>query len=150
FPCYQKKNNRFPFRVLFAPCPAKESKVGKIVGMAEHIDIGNESEKMASEWLQAKGYQLLRSNYRYKHAEIDLIMQHQGILVFVEVKFRSGTGFGYAEEFVDYKKRQLIIRAADHFIYEIDWHKDIRFDIVGVYKSQNGQIAFKHFQDAFY
>ena len=118
--------------------------------MAEHNDIGNQSEQMASEWLQDKGYELLRSNYRYKHAEIDLIMKHRGILIFVEVKFRSGTGFGYAEEFVDYKKRQLIIRAADNFIYEIDWHKDIRFDIVGVYRSRDGQIAFKHFQDAFY
>jgi putative endonuclease len=118
--------------------------------MAAHNEIGNESEQMVAEWLQAKGYELLRSNYRYRHAEIDLIMTHQEILVFVEVKYRSGTAYGYAEEFVDYKKRQLILRAADHFIFEVDWHKDIRFDIVGVYRSQNGQLAFKHFQDAFY
>ena len=149
------ENKGLPFQVLvkmgFKRNPSCcRIKLGKILGMAEHNDIGNQSEQMASEWLQAKGYELLRSNYRYKHAEIDLIMKHQGLLVFVEVKFRSGTGFGYAEEFVDYKKRQLIIRAADNFIYEIDWHKDIRFDIVGVYRSRDGQIAFKHFQDAFY
>lgn len=118
--------------------------------MAEHNDIGNAAEKMACEWLQSHGYELVYANYRYKHAEIDLIMKHKRLLVFVEVKFRSGTGYGYAEEFVDHKKRQLIIRAADNFIYEKDWHHDIRFDIVGVYRSQHGQIAFKHFQDAFY
>ena len=118
--------------------------------MAQHNDIGSESEKLACEWLQSHGYEFVEANYRYKHAEIDLIMKHKGILVFVEVKFRSGTGYGYAEEFVDYKKRQLIIRAADNFIYERDWHKDIRFDIVGVYKDQYGQMAFKHFPDAFY
>lgn len=118
--------------------------------MAHHNDIGKTSEKLASEWLQSRAYQLRSANYRYKHAEIDLIMEHKGILVFVEVKFRSGTGYGYAEEFVDYKKRQLIIRAAENFIYEIDWHHDIRFDIMGVYRSQSGEIAFKHFQDAFY
>ncbi len=118
--------------------------------MAEHNEIGNTSEKLACEWLQSRGYEFVQGNYRYKHAEIDLIMKHGGILVFVEVKFRSGTGYGYAEEFVDYKKRQLIIRAADNYIYEIDWHHDIRFDIVGVYKDRRGQIAFKHFPDAFY
>lgn len=118
--------------------------------MAHHNEIGSESEKLASEWLQGRGYEFVEANYRFKHAEIDLIMKHQGLLIFVEVKFRSGTGYGYAEEFVDYRKRQLIIRAADQFIYERDWHKDIRFDILGVYKDQKGNIAFKHFQDAFY
>jgi putative endonuclease len=118
--------------------------------MEHHNDIGSISEKLASEWLQSRGYEFFEANYRYKHAEIDLIMKHRGLLIFVEVKFRSGTGYGYAEEFVDYKKRQLIIRAADNFIYERDWHKDIRFDIVGVYRDKNGNMAFKHFEDAFY
>ncbi len=108
------------------------------------------AESLAKEWLEGKGYIFKTSNYRYKHAEIDLIMQHKGVLVFVEVKFRSGAGYGYAEEFVDYRKRQLIIRAADHYIHDTDWHRDIRFDIVGVYQDRSGRIAFKHFEDAFY
>src|SRR5690554_6501608 len=118
--------------------------------MAEHNEVGNVSEKLAAEWLQSQGYEFVTANYRYRHAEIDLIMKHQELLIFIEVKCRSGTGFGYAEEFVDYKKRQLIIRAADHYIHEMDWHNDIRFDIVGVYKNQQGQMAFKHFPDVFY
>ncbi|HLU89954.1 MAG TPA: YraN family protein [Cyclobacteriaceae bacterium] len=118
--------------------------------MAQHNEIGRNSEKLASEWLQAQGYEFIEANYRYKHAEIDLIMKHNGILVFVEVKFRTGTGYGYVEEFVDYKKRQLIIRAADNYIHATDWHKDIRFDILGVYRDSRGNMAFKHFPDAFY
>ncbi|MBD8488387.1 YraN family protein [Echinicola sp. CAU 1574] len=118
--------------------------------MAQHNELGREAEQLAAEYLSAKGYQLKESNFRYKHAEIDLIMEFKGLLVFVEVKFRSGTGFGYAEEFVDYRKRQLIIRAADHYIHKVDWHKDIRFDIVGVYKDKSGVIRFKQFEDAFY
>ncbi|MEX0883407.1 MAG: YraN family protein, partial [Cyclobacteriaceae bacterium] len=100
--------------------------------MAEHNYLGKEAELMAKEWLLAKGYEFLEANFRYKHAEIDLIMIHRGIMIFVEVKFRSGTGYGYAEEFVDYKKRQLILRAAEHYLYLKDWHRDIRFDILGV------------------
>ncbi|TFV92171.1 YraN family protein [Algoriphagus kandeliae] len=118
--------------------------------MAEHLDSGKRAEELACQWLESKGYEFLEKNFRYKHAEIDLIMKHQGLLIFVEVKFRSGTGFGFAEEFVDYGKKKLIIKAADAYIHQIDWHQDIRFDIVGVYKDRHGNINFRHFEDAFY
>jgi putative endonuclease len=77
-------------------------------------------------------------------------MTHQGLLVFIEVKFRTGTGFGYAEEFVDGTKKRLLVKAADQYIYQKDWHRDIRFDIVGVYKDSRGTLHFKQFEDAFY
>ncbi len=118
--------------------------------MAEHNDSGRLAEQLAADWLGKKGYELVEKNYRYRHAEIDLIMKHSGLLVFVEVKFRTGTGFGYAEEFVDSTKRRLVIKAADQYIHMKDWHKDIRFDIVGVYKDRAGNVNFRHFEDAFY
>ncbi|WP_268035082.1 YraN family protein [Algoriphagus sp. PAP.12] len=118
--------------------------------MAEHNDLGNRAEMLASQWLQKKGYVLLAQNYRFKHAEIDLIMEFKGLLIFVEVKYRSGIGFGYAEEFVDFTKKKLLVKAADAYIHEIDWHKDIRFDIMGVYKDKQGNINFRQFEDAFY
>lgn len=118
--------------------------------MAEHIEKGKLAEELAKDWLMGRGYEFVEANYRYKHAEIDLIFKHKGLLVFVEVKFRSGTAYGYAEEFVDYTKRKLIVKAADQFIHENDWHNDIRFDIVGVYKDKNGNFHFKQFEDAFY
>lgn len=118
--------------------------------MAEHNEKGKLAEEAACSWLLSKGYTLMTKNYRYRYAEIDLIMQHTGILVFVEVKFRSGTGFGYAEEFVDYTKKRLLVKAADAYIYEIDWKKDIRFDIIGVYQDKSQALQFRHFEDAFY
>ncbi|RZS96592.1 YraN family protein [Cecembia calidifontis] len=118
--------------------------------MAEHTQKGKLAEELAKDWLIGRGYEFMEANYRYKHAEIDLIFKHKGLLVFVEVKFRSGTGYGYAEEFVDFTKRKLIVKAADQFIHEKDWHYDIRFDIVGVYKDKSGHFHFKQFEDAFY
>jgi putative endonuclease len=118
--------------------------------MAVHNDRGREAEDLAKDWLTGKGYVFRQANYRHGHAEIDLILEYKGLLVFIEVKFRSGTGFGYAEEFVDATKRKLLVKAADHYIHEQNWHKDIRFDIVGVYKDANGNLNFKHFEDAFY
>ena len=118
--------------------------------MAIHNDLGREAEELAKDWLTGKGYVFRQANYRYGHAEIDLILEYKGLLVFVEVKFRSGTGFGFAEEFVDSTKRKLLVKAADHYIHEQNWHKDIRFDIVGVYKDAKGNLNFRHFEDAFY
>ncbi|MDX5477360.1 MAG: YraN family protein [Cyclobacteriaceae bacterium] len=118
--------------------------------MAAHNDSGKEAEELVKTWLVGRGYQFVEANFRYKHAEIDLIFTYKGLLVFVEVKFRSGTGFGFAEEFVDSTKRKLIVKAADHFIHLKDWQKDIRFDIVTVYRDKNGNVNFKQFEDAFY
>ena len=118
--------------------------------MAAHNDSGRVAEQEAAKWLESKGYTLLEANYRHQHAEIDLIMTHQGLLVCIEVKFRTGTGFGYAEEFVDGTKKRLLVKAADQYIYQKDWHRDIRFDIVGVYKDSKGALHFRQFEDAFY
>ena len=118
--------------------------------MAAHNDSGRLAEQEAALWLESKGYTLLEANYRHQHAEIDLIMTHQGLLVFIEVKFRTGTRFGYAEEFVDGTKKRLLVKAADQYIYQKDWHRDIRFDIVGVYKDSRGTLHFRQFEDAFY
>ena len=104
--------------------------------MAAHNDSGRLAEQEVAKWLESKGYTLLETNYRYQHAEIDLIMTHQGLLIFIEVKFRTGTGFGYAEEFVHATKK--------------DWHQDIRFDIVGVCQDPMGTLHFRQFEDAFY
>lgn len=118
--------------------------------MASHNESGKLAEEWGAEWLKKKGYRLLERNYRYSHSEIDLIMTYQGLLIFVEVKFRSGTGFGYAEEFVDSTKRKLILKAAENYIYQIDWKKDIRFDILSVYKDRHGNVNYRHIEDAFY
>ena len=118
--------------------------------MATHNDLGRLAEQGAAAWLESKGYVLQASNFRHKHAEIDLIMTFTGLLIFIEVKFRSGIGFGYAEEFVDATKRKLLIKAADQYIYEKDWHKDIRFDIVAVVQDPKGQLHYRQFEDAFY
>ena len=118
--------------------------------MAAHNESGRLAEEEAAKWLVSKGYTLLETNYRYQHAEIDLIMTYQGLLIFIEVKFRSGTGFGYAEEFVQAAKKRLIVKAADQYIYKKDWYQDIRFDIVGVYLDPQGRLHFKQFEDAFY
>ena len=52
------------------------------------------------------------------------------------------------EDFVDDKKVQSIMRAADHYIEDNDWHGNIRFDIISIVKKVGMEL--RHIQDAFY
>ncbi|KAB7731832.1 YraN family protein [Rudanella paleaurantiibacter] len=117
--------------------------------MAAHNEFGKQGEEEAIRYLQAAGYQVLECNYRYQHAEIDLIAQKGKLLVFVEVKARSSTAYGNPEEFVSYTKVRLLKRVAEHYIFASNWHHDVRFDIVAIVRTGN-EMKIKHIEDAFY
>ncbi len=117
--------------------------------MAQHNDTGKQGEAAARQYLQDNGYQILEANYRHQHAEIDLIAQKGKMVIFVEVKTRTNLSFGDPETFVSYTKANLVMRAADHYIYARDWHHDIRFDVVAVSITHRGEVIIKHIEDAF-
>ncbi len=100
--------------------------------MENKTTIGRKGEQLAAEFLMKKGFEIVVRNYRYKHAEIDLIIKRDDWLIFVEVKARSSNDFGEPEEFVDARKVNKIFDAAEEYIYTTDWHGHIRFDIVSV------------------
>ncbi|GAB4030477.1 YraN family protein [Spirosoma gilvum] len=116
--------------------------------MAQHNETGKQGEAEAANYLREKGYEIITWNYRYQHAEIDLIVQKGKLLVFVEVKTRTNVSFGNPEEFVSYTKAKLVMKAAEHYIFATNWQYDVRFDIVAVTVSGN-QLQVKHIEDAF-
>ena len=77
--------------------------------------IGDRAEQTAADFLKKKGYSILESNYRFKRAEIDLIVKKDELIAFVEVKYRANSKFGYPESFVNDKKAELIGLAATHY-----------------------------------
>jgi len=116
--------------------------------MSKSNQSGQLGEQLAAEYLKQNGWEILAMNYRHKRAEIDIVASKEKILLFVEVKTRSNMSFGQPEDFVDARKAELIISAADHFIREIDWKDRIRFDIISIDSTPPGKIT--HFEDAFY
>ncbi len=116
--------------------------------MSNNKELGEEGELLAAEYLKNKGYSIREMNYRFSHAEIDIIAQNEKLLVFVEVKMRSGIAFGMPEDFVDDKKAEMISLAAGHYLESIDWPHDIRFDIISILKKNKTEIL--HIEDAFY
>lgn len=113
---------------------------------AQHL--GQAAEAWAAQHLQSVGFTIVARNYRYQRAEIDIIAQKQGLLVFAEVKARSNDRFGHPEDFVTLKQQTLIHTAAEEYIIAHNWNAAIRFDIVALFKQQ-GQIQLTHFEDAF-
>ncbi|AEI47746.1 YraN family protein [Runella slithyformis] len=117
--------------------------------MAEHLDTGRLGEDKAAAFLENKGFEILARNFRFRHSEIDIIAKKNKILIFAEVKTRTNVSFGMPEEFVDATKRRLIMKAAEQYIFDTDWHGDIRFDVISVVITQH-TVRIEHIEDAFY
>jgi putative endonuclease len=113
--------------------------------MANKIEIGKLAETQAENFLVAKGYTIIARNYRYKRSEIDLIVQKENWLVFIEVKMRSSKAFGFPEESVNEAKRKKILEGAAQYLDETNWQGNVRYDIVAIHKNE-----IEHFEDAFY
>ena len=109
--------------------------------------LGRESEQRAKIFLEAKGYIILETNWRHLKLEIDLIAQKADTIVFVEVKFRKNDEYGEPELFVNRKKQNFIIRAANAYIQFHDIQYEARFDIVALSKKRNEII---HLEGAFF
>ena len=95
---------------------------------------GTEWEQTASAYLARKGMRIVTVNFRCRQGEIDLIGYHNGYLVFVEVKYRTGTEKGYALEAVDRRKQRKICRVSDYYrmIHGCPSDTPVRFDVIAI------------------
>ena len=112
--------------------------------------LGQAGEAAAADFYRQAGYELLAQGYRYGRAEVDLVVrQGAALLVFVEVKTRSGGHYGPPETFVSNRKKELFRLAATQLQEELDWRGDIRFDILAITQLRGG-FRLEVFEDAFY
>lgn len=113
--------------------------------------VGDLGEEAACRLLMKKRYIIRERNWRVKCGEIDIIAYApDGCMVFVEVKTRKSTEYGYASEFVNYSKQQKIKKAA---LMYAGADTLMRFDIIEVYYKPQGNTMyvtkFNHIKDAF-
>jgi putative endonuclease len=116
--------------------------------MAVHNDIGAKGEKLAVEYLRKKGYNIVASNWRHRHKEVDIIAREGKELVIIEVKLRSTDYFGDPSDAVTLKKQKFLIEAAEAYLDSIDDEPEVRFDVVSIVAASNGY-EFEHITDAF-
>ena len=113
------------------------------------IKSGKNAEQLAAAYLRARGYCILKSNWRSGKKELDLVAVHKGRLVIVEVKSRAGNQVNLPSEVIDQKKQRNIILAADAFIRFHNSRMPTRFDVIAVIYTGDG-VEIEHIENAFY
>ena len=116
--------------------------------MAKHNDLGKTGEQLAVNYLQEKGYKIIRRNFRYLKAEVDIIVKKDNEIIGVEVKTRTSDYFGNPQDFINQKKIKLMVLALDYYVTENDLDVEVRFDIIAIIKQKNA-FQIEHLKDAF-
>lgn len=95
---------------------------------------GDDKERLAEDYLTAKGFLLIERNFLCKAGEIDLIMKDQDFLVFIEVRYRENNDFGGALESITAGKQRKLRRAAEFYLLQQfgNTPPPCRFDVVGI------------------
>ncbi|MEN8156788.1 MAG: YraN family protein [Bacteroidota bacterium] len=110
---------------------------------------GRRAEKVAAQYLRARGYRIWKSNWRWGRRELDLVALHGNELVVVEVKARLGNEVNHPSEVVDGLKQRNIILATDAFIRLYDCRRPTRFDVIAVSYQEGGE-EIEHIENAFF
>jgi putative endonuclease len=110
--------------------------------------LGKEGEELAVRFLKKQGFRIVGKNYRTPFGEIDIIAEDGEVLVFIEVKTRSGDAFGSPFEAVDRKKRDKIRKVALCYMKKIRKEPQARFDVLSI-DAEGGQKKIEHIRDAF-
>ena len=100
--------------------------------MAKHQITGQEGERLARDYFDNMGYQILDTNWRYGHLELDIIAFKDGMLHFIEVKTLVEGSAGLPEESVNRKKRLNLLKAAELFMITKQYAGPIQFDVLAI------------------
>ena len=110
---------------------------------------GEVGERVAERWLTRHGWRVLQRRFRNGHRDIDLIVERDSTIAFVEVKARRDERFGGPLEAVNWRKQRELARSA---MVWIDRHgrpaESYRFDVIGVIV-EGSRVRVRHVQDAF-
>lgn len=96
------------------------------------VQKGAQYEDVALRFLLKQGLTLVMRNYRCKVGELDLLMQENGTLVIIEVRYRKNNRYGSALESVTKAKQARIIAATKHYIVTHEIDQPMRFDVVAI------------------
>ncbi|MFA6511929.1 MAG: YraN family protein [Patescibacteria group bacterium] len=108
--------------------------------------LGELGERIALQYLTQEGFALVDRNFFTRSGEIDLIVQKDALLVFVEVKWRRDESFGSAAESITWQKRQRIRATIVHYLLQHPHHGSIRMDAL-LLDGQKDHLHITHVRD---
>jgi len=104
--------------------------------------LGEMGERWAREYVERNGYIIRETNFRCREGEIDIIAEHEGCLVFVEVRTKTGSAFGTPEESVTAAKQERLVAVAMSYLQTHDsLPSEWRIDVVAVEVGPKGRVV---------
>ncbi|OGW72210.1 MAG: hypothetical protein A2Y02_01720 [Omnitrophica bacterium GWA2_52_12] len=114
------------------------------------LSLGERGEMAALGWLVQNGYKILAKNYRCALGELDAVASRKNRVYFVEVKTRSGTGFGRPEEAVTRDKQRRLARLAALYLKDKKLTQaSVSFAVISVLWRQAQAPEIRMIADAF-
>ncbi len=99
-------------------------------------------ETLAMEYLQQQGLKCVGRNISGRFGELDLVMQDQTQLVFVEVKYRKSAGYGGPLAAVTASKQQKLRLTALAYLQQHAPKAFARFDVIGITGEEPYQVQW--------
>jgi putative endonuclease len=110
---------------------------------------GRAGEDAAADVYRRRGFRVLARNWRCPIGELDLVLERDRLLVFCEVKTRTGASFGGGYEAVTWSKRRKLRSLAEAFLAAMGRrHREVRFDVASVWLGAR-RADVEVFEDAF-
>jgi putative endonuclease len=104
--------------------------------------LGQRGEDLAVAELTRRGYSVRQRNWRCQEGEVDIVAEHDGWLVFVEVRTRRGLDMGTPEASITSGKRARMVRVAQSYLAEFEPRElDWRIDVVAVELTRRGKLV---------
>lgn len=96
--------------------------------------VGNSAETLACEYLVSKKYKIIERNYKDRFCEIDIVATHQGIIAFVEVKYRARSDFGGAIGSITPQKLSRMRNSAQYWLVQHTEYQHLqpRLDVITI------------------
>jgi putative endonuclease len=95
--------------------------------------LGSKGERLALNFLHARGYKILMQNFSCRFGEIDIIARQGKTTVFIEVKTRTSAKFGQPPDSIGPAKIKHLFRCAQLYIKNnASADEEFRFDIVSI------------------
>jgi putative endonuclease len=105
-------------------------------------NLGRFGEQAALVYLLRHGYTLLDRNWRCRYGEIDLVVQSNDQVVFVEVRTRRGDASVVPEESVGPAKQQRLVLLAAAYIEAAGLDPQTqRIDVIAVIVDSRGRVV---------
>ena len=100
--------------------------------MANTLQIGQQGEDIAVDYLRSEGYLIAARNWRSGRYEIDIVAERQGMTHLIEVKTRRAGSLLTPEATITQAKVSALHRAASAYVAQCRVRGEVEFDLLAV------------------